>query len=182
MTKTQICNHISIDKSIFMSYALKLTNHQEDAEELFQDTVLKLLLNRKKLDGDLDYFRAYCSRTMLNVCIDTFRRKSSRPNNFIRIDAVFDGNDYDGDKGYVVDSLFKKTYNYGDFSVDKSYIEQAIKNVPMIYRECLVWSMQGYKYRVISEGLNISIGTVKANIYRARRMLKEELITFIELN
>ena len=55
-------------------------------------------------------------------------------------------------------------------------LETAIKKVPETARTVLVLhDIEGYKHNEISEMMNIEIGTSKAHLHRARKILREEL-------
>ena len=60
-----------------------------------------------------------------------------------------------------------------DYSID---LQKAIDNLPGQARAVLVLhDIEGYKHNEISEMMNIQIGTSKANLHRARKILKKEL-------
>lgn len=55
-------------------------------------------------------------------------------------------------------------------------LENAIKKIPVHARAVLVYhDIEGYKHNEISEMMNIEIGTSKAHLHRARKILREEL-------
>lgn len=55
-------------------------------------------------------------------------------------------------------------------------LERAIAGLPPGAREVLVLrDVQGFKYSEIAEIKNVSLGTVKAQIHRARHLVREAL-------
>jgi len=61
-----------------------------------------------------------------------------------------------------------------DASID---IETALKKLPEQARTAFVLhDIEGYKHHEISEMMDIEVGTSKAHLHRARRMLREELM------
>jgi RNA polymerase sigma-70 factor (ECF subfamily) len=55
-------------------------------------------------------------------------------------------------------------------------IETALEKLPEQARMAFVLhDIEGYKHREISDLMNIEVGTSKAHLHRARRMLREEL-------
>jgi RNA polymerase sigma-70 factor (ECF subfamily) len=55
-------------------------------------------------------------------------------------------------------------------------LENAIASLPKQAKMILVLhDVEGYKHREISSMLNIETGTSKANLHRARKLLREEL-------
>ena len=60
-----------------------------------------------------------------------------------------------------------------DLKID---LQKAIDNLPVQAKAVLVLhDIEGYKHNEISEMMSIQIGTSKAHLHRARRILREEL-------
>ena len=60
-----------------MGAALSLTGHRQDAEDLVQETLAKVLLHWRRVE-QADSIDAYVRRTMVNTFISGRRRRSSR--------------------------------------------------------------------------------------------------------
>ena len=76
---------------------------------------------------------------------------------------------------YMIDTeqLHNKSKHHHDARID---IEQALEKLPEQARIAFVLhDIEGYKHHEISGIMNIEIGTSKAHLHRARRMLREEL-------
>ena len=76
---------------------------------------------------------------------------------------------------YMIDTeqLHSKSKHHHDARID---IEQALEKLPDQARIAFVLhDIEGYKHHEISGIMNIEIGTSKAHLHRARRMLREEL-------
>ncbi len=55
-------------------------------------------------------------------------------------------------------------------------LERAIAGLPDKARRVLVLrDVEGYKYREVAQMVGVTVGTVKAQIHRARKLLKEAL-------
>lgn len=55
-------------------------------------------------------------------------------------------------------------------------VERAIARLPERARAALVlYGIEGYTYEEVAEAMDVAIGTVKAHIHRARRLLLEDL-------
>lgn len=60
-------------------------------------------------------------------------------------------------------------------------LHQAIDGLPEIYRSVFVMhDVEGYTHEEIGETLDVAAGTSKARLFRARRLLREELAEFEE--
>ena len=76
---------------------------------------------------------------------------------------------------YMLDSRESqsRSKHHHDARID---IEQALEKLPQQARIAFVLhDIEGYKHHEISDLMNIEVGTSKAHLHRARRMLREEL-------
>lgn len=63
----------------------------------------------------------------------------------------------------------------------KERLHQAIDGLPDIYRVVFVMhDVEGYTHDEIGDALDVAAGTSKARLFRARRMLREELAVFAQ--
>ena len=63
----------------------------------------------------------------------------------------------------------------------KERLHRAIDGLPDIYRSVFVMhDVEGYTHEEIGSSLDVAVGTSKARLFRARRMLREELADFAE--
>jgi len=136
-------------------YALKLTNDNEDANDLLQDTVFKALKNKEKFVEDI-YFKTWLGTIMKNIWFDKLRSlKKTEP--FINQEKGSEMN-----KG--VDGIDSE-------SIEK-FILTKLKNKP-IYLKVFNLSREGYSYKEISDELQITIPSVKIYLNRTRKILKD---------
>lgn len=60
--------------------------------------------------------------------------------------------------------------------LDVEYVQQLIDNLPEGYKMVfLLYAIEGYKHHEIAEMLHISEGTSKSQLFKARKMLQENL-------
>lgn len=68
-------------------------------------------------------------------------------------------------------------------NIDVEHIQQLIDELPEGYRMVFVmYAIEGYKHREIAELLKIDEGTSKSQLFKARKMLQEQLKTFKKTN
>lgn len=68
-------------------------------------------------------------------------------------------------------------------NMDVEHIQQLIDELPEGYRMVFVmYAIEGYKHREIAELLKIDEGTSKSQLFKARKMLQEQLKTFKKTN
>ncbi len=75
---------------------------------------------------------------------------------------------------YIKDNLHYELNKHPDNKID---LEKAISKLPEQARAVLVLhDIEGYKHKEISQLMKIEIGTSKAHLHRARKILREELL------
>ena len=180
MNKEEMSNIIEENKSYLMHFALKRTSYnKEEAEELFQDTALKLLVNSKKFQPKKAKFFTYASKVMTNIAIDNYRKmynKAHNPNKTLHMDNFLLSNGEDVPMDYFLGA----SHNEGEFSQDMQYIMDAICKLPKYCQAPLLWRMQGYDYKTMAKGLNIDSKNLRPAVNKARKLLKIELADYLQ--
>jgi len=153
-------NDLSAYKMIYDRYeqpllhtALRILGQQQDAEDAVQTTFLKLYrgIHNYRLDSQ---FSTYLFRIMINHCYDVLRKKRRA-----RIQTLEDAH------------LGQDSHN--DV---KLYLQKAISTLPEKMKTSFVlFAVEGFKLREIAQIMEISLGTVKANIFQAKMRLRSEL-------
>lgn len=142
-----------------LSMARKYFRNVMDAEDLAEETVYKILTNKKKYDFSKS-FRPWCSVIMLNTYITLYNHDS-----LIR----FDSEDKAG---------FIPSYYNAESYVLKNEIESVIEQcrAKSCAVDCAIMYAEGYSYEEISEKLNIPLGTVRSRISFARNMIRQHIV------
>jgi RNA polymerase sigma-70 factor, ECF subfamily len=149
--------------SKMMGVCYRYTNNSEDAKDILQDGFVKVYSNLKKYNfkGSLE---GWIRRIMVNTAIDHFRKNKN-------VYLVGDEDDYilENSKVESADSI------YGQFG--ESVIMEAIQSLSPAYKTVFNLNViEGYKHSEIAEKLNISEGTSKSNLAKAKQNLKKILI------
>ena len=55
-------------------------------------------------------------------------------------------------------------------------VREAVKRLPERQRRCVVYYVEGHKYREIAELMELSPETVKAHLNQAKRRLRDRLV------
>lgn len=163
MTNIQFNNalHNLRDKLYF--YALRLTSDSERADDLLQETMLKVLTYRDKFKQNTN-FKAWVYTIMKNTFINDYRRNLKTRNTFDESNNDFHLV-FSKDKVYPAPDSFyrsKEIYNSIDALEDE-------------YRIPFIMFFEGYKYKEIAEELDLPLGTVKSRIFFTRQKLKKSL-------
>jgi RNA polymerase sigma factor (sigma-70 family) len=162
MTATDF-NHLVVKHSDYLKpYANSLTQNQEDARDLFQETVLRALLYKEKYQFGTN-LKAWLYTIMRNIFINAYRRNKK----FSKV-ALEPGMD-------ISYAACKVARNDGWTNVRLTEIRKGIDRLPKVFRLSFELHYTGYKYQEIADLLQEPLGTVKSRIHFARKMLMEQL-------
>ena len=150
---------------------LKMVKNADDAEDLTQEAFAKAFNSIEKFDSKFA-FSTWLFRIATNNCIDFIRKKRVQT---ISIDSSIEGDDGSTMKFDVKDdnldpneSMLKKQR--------KRYLNMAIERLPEKYRTLVqLRYFQELSYEEVANELSIPLGTVKAQLFRARELLNQEL-------
>ena len=148
-------------------YAVSLTMNLDDAEDLLQDTYLKVMQNENSYKEDTN-LKAWVITIMKNTFINNYRRKQ-RSKVFI---------DQSEDLYYLSNSVSSNEDN-ADMHLYYTEINKKIQEKIEEQKKPFEMFIDGYKYQEIADEMNISIGTVKSRIFFMRKRLMEELNDYV---
>lgn len=148
-------------------YAVSLTMNLDDAEDLLQDTYLKVMQNENSYKEDTN-LKAWVITIMKNTFINNYRRKQ-RSKVFI---------DQSEDLFYLSNSVSSNEDN-ADMHLYYTEINKKIQEKKEEQKKPFEMFIDGYKYQEIADEMNISIGTVKSRIFFMRKRLMEELNDYV---
>ena len=144
------------------AYSIKLTQNESDAQDLFQETVIRILHNSESFQKGTN-FKAWSIAIMKNIFLNDCRKKTRRQRIFKEIETsnfqFFLCNHHD--------------YNTGESNMALEEIEEMIDSLKLEHKTLLLKIYEGYNYIEIAEELDIPLGTIKSRIFWARKRLKE---------
>lgn len=159
---------ISQLKNKIFNYALYMVSDRMDAEDITQDVFIKLWNNFEKIN--LIKAKSWLLKTTHNLCIDYLRKRKSKMNTSEGIEE----NTIFIDNNFINDPEISYRRN-----MMKKRINDSIKELPNKLKSVFVlYEIEGFKYREISETLNIPINSIKVYLLRARKKLQEDLREF----
>ena len=147
-------------------FAVNLTKDSEAANDLYQETLYKALANHEKYNAGTN-IKAWLFTIMRNIFINDYRRKTKQK-------TVFDnsGNDY------LINLKQPVVSNAAESTLRMKEINEAIHQLPEIFKVPFRLYFDGYKYQEIADLLVEPLGTVKSRIHFARKLLKERLTRY----
>nr|WP_228348634.1 RNA polymerase sigma factor [Flagellatimonas centrodinii] len=149
--------------------AYRFTGRAEDAEDLLQSLMLRLLPHTDTLVG-LDRPAPWLARALYNLFVDQHRSRQRQP-----LDLGHTGDDDDG-----LDALPAPDQNGPEAAVSRldrcQYLQQAIDRLPLPQRALIAWhDIEGYTLEELATTHDIPIGTLKSRLHRARARLRRLL-------
>lgn len=140
-------------------FAKKLTNNEDDAQDLLQETFLKALTFREKF-VDSTNLKAWLFTIMKNIFINNYRRN-------VRARTIIDTTD----NLYHINNSDSYVSISPESEISEKEILMEIEKLTDEHRVPFEMHTQGFKYKEIAEELDISIGTVKSRIFFTRKKL-----------
>ena len=158
-----------------LSFALKMTNDVEEAEDLVQETMLKAFRFFKKFDKGTNS-KAWLFQIMKNSFINNYRKSAKQPN---KVDYDDIQNFYETIKSNEIKSKHFEGDAFSDVLDDD--IVHALSKLPDDFRTIVFLSdIEGYTYEEIADFMDCPIGTVRSRLHRARKMLYSLLYDYAQ--
>ena len=147
MKEVSFRNDVLPLKNVLFRLALRITTNREEAEDVVQETLMRVWDKRAEWDA-IDSMEAFALSVCRNLSIDFTKRKG-------RHDASLD------DAGVSPQSNRVRL------------VRQIIDTLPEKQRSCIqLRDFEGKSYKEVAEVMGISESQVKVNIFRARQAVK----------
>ncbi|MEM7367768.1 MAG: RNA polymerase sigma factor [Bacteroidota bacterium] len=142
---------------LMFGVCLRYTDNQEDAQDILQEGFIKVYSNIQSFRGQ-GSFEGWVRRIMVHTSIEHYRRNSR----YFMVDIKEAGPmEFDGD---ALSGLSREE------------ILRLVQNLPAGYRTVFsLYVIEGYTHQEISLMLDISIGTSKSQLSRAKKLLQSQL-------
>lgn len=156
------------------NFAFRLTNDEDDAQDLVQDTCMKAFRFISSFEPGT-MAKAWLFRILKNNFINDYRKKSRGPAKveFEWVEQSFSGDEDQSPASHA--DLHAETVNemLGD------EITAAIQALSVDFRMIIILcDIEEFSYEEMARILNIPIGTVRSRLHRARAILKENLANY----
>lgn len=161
---------VELFKNRVFGMAYKFTNNYDEAQDLSQDIFLKIYkeIGSFRFESKLS---TWIYRISINTCLD-WKRKNSK----VKILSTSIVNDDDEaieldikDDNPLPDEAFIQSENQRE-------VHELVSELPDKYKTVIImYHFNNMSYQDISSALNIPERTVETRLYRARRLMKDEL-------
>jgi RNA polymerase sigma-70 factor (ECF subfamily) len=148
---------------IMKAFAYTLTQNQERAKDLYQETAYRAMRGRDKFNPGTN-LKAWLMTIMKNIFINNYRRAK-------RARVVADSTD----NMYYLNSGKESINNHGEANLLIQELKGMIDNLDDNTRIPFLMHYRGYKYQEIADKFDLPLGTVKSRIFFARRELKNKI-------
>ncbi len=146
--------------------AYRILGNHEDALDLAQESFIRIYKNLNKFQGKSS-FSTWLFRITTNLCRDELRKRKRK----LVIQEENFSNIYQEEENPEKISLSRELNSLIQEKIDSLVPEQ---KVVFTLRE-----FQGLSYQEIADILEVSMGTVKSRLSRARQALREDLFEII---
>lgn len=152
-------------KNELFRLALRITLNRDDAEDVVQETMLKVW-NRREQWQQIESMEAFCMTICRNLALDKTKRVGNQ-------DASLDEEGHDApDHSYSA--------NPEEQAMQRDKVERVrrlMNLLPEKQRTCMqLRDVEGKSYKEIAAVMNITEQQVKINIFRARQSIKQEYL------
>ena len=160
-----------------LRYLLFLTGKREVAEDLFQETWMRVLLRGAQYNGKAR-FDTWLFTIARNLCLNEIRRRSRHPAE--SLEETHAEHDDQPQRQYEDKKVFLPTENVLHGELAKK-IEEALDELSENQRTAILLCRQDeMSYEEIAEILNSSLSATKSLIHRGRETLKEKLKPYLQ--
>ena len=138
---------------------LKYSRNYEEAQDNFQEGFL-LIFEKLKTYSFKGSFEGWMKRVMINYVLQQYRKET-----FLNLVP---------EKEEIDDEI-----EFEDENISLDYLLKIIQELPDRYRLIFnLYVLDGYSHQEIAEMTNISIGTSKSNLSRAKLILKTKIESY----
>lgn len=159
MKKISFRNDVLPLKNEIFRLALRITLNRAEAEDIVQDTLIKVWDKRYEWDS-IDSIEAFSLRICRNLALDRLKKKDNNNDSF-------------EDKNVAEPP---STHNPQELMIQQDrvrLVREIVNSLPEKQRSCMqLRDFEGKQYKEIADILGITEEQVKVNIFRARQTVK----------
>jgi len=156
-------------KDLVYTLALRMLKHKEEAEEVAQDTFVKVFKSLHKFKGD-SKFSTWIYKVAYNTCLDTIKKNKKHLNN-VTID------EYNFNKLDTIDNALDNIIKEEKSALIKNCINKLPEDSSALLT---LFYFEELSLDEISKIINIEANTVKVKLFRARKKLAVILEQYLQ--
>ena len=169
MKKISFRNDILPMKDILFRLALRITLSREEAEDIVQDTLIKVW-NRRDSWDTIESIEAFSLTICRNMALDRMRLHDNQNTSLDSGDTAAGTENPDS-----ASNPYERTVQREKVEIVRTLID----NLPEKQRSCMqLRDIEGKTYKEIAAVLGITEDQVKVNIFRARQTIKQQFLQY----
>ncbi len=150
-------------KGYLMAVILPVVRDREQAQDVLQDTFCQIYRSLPQFQGG--NLKIWLSRIAVHKAVDWQRRQERLRR---ELTAAAPGEQKPGAARSAEDEFFHRE--------EKLRLAAVLNNLPPPYRLTLTgYFLEGKSYRQLADEAGVTVKTVESRLYRARRILKEQM-------
>lgn len=143
------------------NFALRLTNNQETAKDLVQETSMKAFRYKEKFQVGTN-FKGWIATIMRNTFITNYRKSKKNRTVSEPVEEL----------AYGLESTTILS-NQAEVNLRLQELMNMFDEISDLYTVPFLMHYRGYEYQEIAEQLQLPIGTIKSRIFTARQKMKD---------
>ena len=155
--------------------ARRMSNNDADAEDVMQNTLIKILRKASTYRGDSDPM-GWIYRITMNEAREIHRKRKRKPS--VSLDSLpveFDGSSHP----IGITDISMRPERAAMAGEIEAVVREAINELPDGYREAVVlYDLEGVPYQEASDLMELTLGGFKTRLHRARLHLRRRLEEF----
>ncbi len=143
-----------------MGICIRYTKTKEEAEDIFQESFVKIFQNIKSLK-EPKALQRWIKTVTVNMAVNSYYKNKKRYSHLIQVHNEIESNAFENILSYL--------------SVKE--LLEVIDTLPPGYK--IIFNLaviDGYSHKEIAKMINISVGTSKSQLYKAKNMLKKKFL------
>lgn len=170
MKKISFRNDILPMKDTLFRLALRITLSREEAEDIVQDTLIKVW-NRRDSWDTIESIEAFSITICRNMALDRLRLRDNQNTSLDDTEAPAAG----GESPDTASNPYERTVQREKVAI----VRTLINGLPEKQRSCMqLRDFEGKTYKEIATALDITEDQVKVNIFRARQTVKQQFLQY----
>lgn len=165
MKEVSFRNDVLPLKDILYRLALRITLNAAEAEDIVQDTLIKVW-NRRDDWAEIESIEAYSITVCRNLALDRTAKADNRTSSLDETGM---------ERADSASNPLERTSQLDRIEIVKTLVD----NLPEKQRSCIqLRDFEGKAYKEIAQALGITEEQVKVNIFRARQAIKQKFQQF----
>ncbi len=164
-------------EKLVYSICYRMFNNNQDAMDYTQETFIKVYKNMEKAIGK-GSFKSWICTIATNTCLDELRKRSKK--HTVSLDENFDD---DNHPKYTVPDDAPTPLEEIIFNENAQILKDAINSLSDENKSIIILrDVEGLSYDEIASALDLTLGTVKSRISRARKKLQTIYLDLMQQN